>query len=110
MAGGDLLGVCVDRLLVERVDDGGLGATARGAHGVGDRIELRLRPAGEVDRRALACEGAGHRAADRSAAAVDDGIASFEQHVRPPRQGGHEPRDIVEHEGWKPARTLPRSA
>jgi hypothetical protein len=55
---GDAVGVRVDRPLVERVHDRGLRAAARRTNRIGDRIELRLRSAGEVDRRAFACEGA----------------------------------------------------
>jgi hypothetical protein len=63
-ARGHLVGVGVDGALVERVHHRGLGRAPRRADVVGDRLERRRGPAGQVDRGALAPERPRHGPAD----------------------------------------------
>ena len=70
----------VDRLLVERVDLGRLGGSAGGDDLRGERVDRCLETPGQKDRRSLAREGAGHRAADRAPCSVDHRDLVFENH------------------------------
>jgi len=75
---GDGVGVLVDRALVERVDDGDLGAPGRGGDVGRDALERLERAAREEHGRARACERARHAAPERAAAAVDDRVLACE--------------------------------
>ena len=66
---------------LERVEPSRLGQAACGADLVGHPVQAVCGPAGEMDSRAFAGEGAGHRAADRAASSVDDGVLVLQQHA-----------------------------
>jgi hypothetical protein len=78
--GGDRVSMCVDRGLVERVEYRGVGDTSGEPDLVGHALQAGSRAAGEMDVRSLPCEGASDRAADRTAAPVDDGVLVVQQH------------------------------
>ena len=69
------------RFLVEGIDHGSLGSASAIADVARDRRDGRRPPPGQEERGALSREGAGHRAANGAASAVDDGSLVLEQHV-----------------------------
>jgi hypothetical protein len=79
---GDRVGVAVDGVLVEGVDDRRLGHASCLTDAVRHVGERGLRAAGEEDARPLAGEGARDCAADRAPSSVDDRVLLFEQHRR----------------------------
>ena len=70
-----------DRLLVQRIDTGGLGAAAGGDDVARDGIDRGKVASGQEDRCTLAGKGAGDRAADSACGSVDDGGFVVKQHV-----------------------------
>jgi hypothetical protein len=71
------VGVFVDRRLVESIDLRRLSDSSRGADLLGHVVEALQGSTGEMDLRALASEGTGYRAADRTAPAVDDSVLAL---------------------------------
>jgi hypothetical protein len=84
--GRDRGDVVVDGPLVEGVEHGDVRAAAVGGDGGGDLVERAAGPPGEEHAGAVAGHRAGHGAADRSAAAVDDGVPAVQgcAHLVPP--------------------------
>ena len=77
----DRVGMPVDVLLAESIDDCRFRLSSRRANVVRHRLERGFRATGEEDPRSLASEGPGDRAADGPATSVDHGVLVFEQHV-----------------------------
>lgn len=75
---------CVDRGLVQRVNDGHVRGAARRLDVLGDRLQWLAGTAGQEHLRPVPRERVGHGAADAPARAVDDRVPTFQQraHVR----------------------------
>src|SRR4051794_22496357 len=76
----DSVGMSVDRLVVERIDDRRLRGATVSANPGGDVIEGRERTPGKVNASALLREGRRNGTANRPPAAIDDSVLPFEQH------------------------------
>ena len=73
--------VFLDRLLVQRIDLGALGAAAGSDDVARDGVDRGKVAPGQEDRRPFAGKGAGDRAADGASGSVDDGGFVLKQHV-----------------------------
>jgi hypothetical protein len=72
--------MAIDRLLVERVDDGRFRPSIRAANVVRYVLEPGLRATGEEDARSFASEGPRDRGANRPTAPIDHSVLFLEQH------------------------------
>jgi hypothetical protein len=71
----------IDGLLIEGVDLGGLRLAARLPDLLRHALDPLERSTGQVDRRSLTGEAAGHGPSDRARAPVDHSVPSIQQHV-----------------------------